>query len=154
MKRIGLGQTIGILANVGVIAGILFLAFELRQNNDYMQAQDRFNRLSAIFSILDNQMDSEIADLVEKDRNGGQFTVAEEFKLQSFYLKILRNLEWAYEATPTDRRWVNGACRSYEANPALRRAWDGGGEGEVFLARDVFDPKFVEFFEANIASCY
>ena len=32
MKRIDLGQLIQILANVGVIAGIAFLAFELRQN--------------------------------------------------------------------------------------------------------------------------
>ena len=32
MKKIDLGQTITILANVGVIAGIIFLAFEIRQN--------------------------------------------------------------------------------------------------------------------------
>ena len=31
MKKIDLGQTITILANIGVIAGIIFLAFELRQ---------------------------------------------------------------------------------------------------------------------------
>ena len=154
MKKIDVGQTIGIIANVGVIAGILFLAFELRQNNDYMQAQDRFNRLSAIFSILDNQMDSNISELVEKDRTGQEFSVAEEFRLQSFYLKILRNLEWAFEVTPDDRGWVNGICRSYAANPALRRAWNGGSDGEVFLAKDVFNPDFVEFFERNVASCY
>ena len=32
MKKFDLGQTIQIVANVGVIAGIAFLAFELRQN--------------------------------------------------------------------------------------------------------------------------
>ena len=41
MKKIALGQTIGILANVGVIAGIVFLALELRQNTDLMRAQSR-----------------------------------------------------------------------------------------------------------------
>ena len=30
MKKIDLGQTISILANIGVIGGILLLAFELR----------------------------------------------------------------------------------------------------------------------------
>ncbi len=30
MKNINLGQTIGILANVGVVAGIIFLAVELK----------------------------------------------------------------------------------------------------------------------------
>lgn len=32
MKKIDLGQTITILANVGVIAGIVFLGIELNQN--------------------------------------------------------------------------------------------------------------------------
>ena len=39
MKKIDLGQTINILANVGVIAGIVFLAFELQQNNELLGAQ-------------------------------------------------------------------------------------------------------------------
>ena len=33
MKKIELGQLIQIVANLGVIAGIVFLAVELRQNN-------------------------------------------------------------------------------------------------------------------------
>ncbi len=36
MKKLDLGQTITILANVGVIAGIVFLGYELRQNNLYL----------------------------------------------------------------------------------------------------------------------
>ena len=46
MKKIDIGQTITILANVGVIAGIVFLAFELRQNNSLLAAQASFSRLS------------------------------------------------------------------------------------------------------------
>ena len=45
MKKIDLGQTITILANVGVIAGIVFLAIELRQNNEYMAANARYDLL-------------------------------------------------------------------------------------------------------------
>ena len=41
MKKINLGQLIGILANLGVIAGIVFLAFELEQNNQLMEAEAR-----------------------------------------------------------------------------------------------------------------
>ena len=33
MKKIDFGQSLAILANIGVIAGILFLALELRQSN-------------------------------------------------------------------------------------------------------------------------
>ncbi len=38
MKKLDLSQTIGILANLGVIAGIVFLGVELRQNNDLLEA--------------------------------------------------------------------------------------------------------------------
>jgi len=33
MKKIDLGQTLSITANVGVIGGIFFLAYELNKNN-------------------------------------------------------------------------------------------------------------------------
>jgi hypothetical protein len=46
MKQIDLGQSITILASLGVIAGIVFLGLELRQNNELMEAEARFNRLS------------------------------------------------------------------------------------------------------------
>jgi len=38
MKRIDLGQTIQILANIGVIAGIVFLAIEVRQANNAVKS--------------------------------------------------------------------------------------------------------------------
>jgi hypothetical protein len=34
LKKIDLRHTIGLLANLGVIAGIVFLGLELRQNNE------------------------------------------------------------------------------------------------------------------------
>jgi hypothetical protein len=41
MKNINLGQSMTILANVGVVAGILFLAIELQQNNEVLEAEVR-----------------------------------------------------------------------------------------------------------------
>ncbi len=38
MKKIDLGQAIGILANVGVIAGIVLLGMGLRQNDEVVVA--------------------------------------------------------------------------------------------------------------------
>ncbi len=39
MKKIDLGQIITILANVGVVIGLVFLTLEIRQNNAQMRAQ-------------------------------------------------------------------------------------------------------------------
>ena len=41
MKKFDFSQAIGTLANVGVIAGIVFLGIELRQNNEVLEAQSR-----------------------------------------------------------------------------------------------------------------
>jgi hypothetical protein len=41
MKKLDLGQTLGVLANAGVIAGIVFLAVELQQNNELLEAEIR-----------------------------------------------------------------------------------------------------------------
>ncbi len=53
MKKIDLGQTISILANVGVIGGIVFLAFELRQNSEQLEIQAREQTVSRRFSTVD-----------------------------------------------------------------------------------------------------
>ena len=37
MKKIDVGQAIGILANIGVLGGVVFLAVELRQNTQAVQ---------------------------------------------------------------------------------------------------------------------
>ena len=39
MKKIDVGQTMTILANLGVIIGIAFLAVEINQNNSQLAAQ-------------------------------------------------------------------------------------------------------------------
>ena len=42
MKKLDPGQVITIVANIGVIAGIVFLVVELRQNNQLMETEARF----------------------------------------------------------------------------------------------------------------
>jgi len=39
VKRIDVGHTVGIVANVGVVIGLIFLGLELRQTQSAMQAQ-------------------------------------------------------------------------------------------------------------------
>ncbi len=41
MKKLDLGQTLGIIANLGVLLGILLLVYELAQNRQMMRAQTR-----------------------------------------------------------------------------------------------------------------
>ena len=75
MKKLDLGQSIGILANVGVIAGMLFLAVELRQNNELMTDEAERSRAESMREswalLADND---ELAVIMVKERNGEQLT--------------------------------------------------------------------------------
>jgi hypothetical protein len=91
MNRIDLGQTIGILANLDVIAGIVFLAIEIQQNTesltesrnlDFAQAeQQRKSQLEDSFRSLANS--EYLPGLFIKNRAEGRDALNEE-ELQQF----------------------------------------------------------------------
>ena len=72
MKKIDLGQTIQIIANVGVISGIVFLAFELQQNTVASRSA-AFQSLGVAtaetwFSFSDSR---EVSDILWEIEKGG-----------------------------------------------------------------------------------
>ena len=59
MKQPDVSQMVSIVANLGVIAGIVFLAFELRQNTQAVVSetgQGLQDQIQAIYSTLDNEL--------------------------------------------------------------------------------------------------
>jgi len=54
MKKLDVGQTITILANLGVIAGIVFLGVEIGQNQASLDEQNVLNRQSSRDAALEN----------------------------------------------------------------------------------------------------
>jgi len=51
MKKIDVGQTITILANIGVIAGIILLAYEISQNSEAIRLQAAQSNLNTFYAI-------------------------------------------------------------------------------------------------------
>ncbi len=79
MKKFELGQTIGVLANVGVIAGIIFLVMELQQNNEMMRAQTRGELSRDLMGlILENVNDSAFMDVVRRGDNSEELSELEQ----------------------------------------------------------------------------
>lgn len=70
MKKIDVGQTISVLANIGVIAGIIFLAIEIRQNNQLLNADAIGavfeNRLTRQDNVINNERYAAV--LAKRDR--------------------------------------------------------------------------------------
>ena len=98
MKKIDLGQAVSVLANVGVIAGIVFLAVELRQNNELLETEARRG-------LMQNRIDSnrvwaadgDLMQLRQKAHNGEPLTDAETWRLQSDFAAVMTAMEWEYE---------------------------------------------------------
>ena len=149
MKKIDLGQTINSLANIGVIAGIIFLGLELNQNNDILEAQ----RLAALSELNGTGWKSlvdhpDLIPLLLKDREGSDLSADEEFLMNSYWMSSLYDLQSAFRLDPKRLdSTANSWATIYAVYPSFRRIWDGGDTVTVTSGRDRFDPEFVQIID-------
>jgi len=94
MKKIDLGQAVGILANVGVIAGIAFLGVELRQNNELLEAESRYARNTrAVELYMSSASNRDLAAAFAKLADGDDLDSTDQIQLRSYTLALFRNFE-------------------------------------------------------------
>jgi hypothetical protein len=148
MKKIDLGQAVTILANLGVIAGILFLATEIQQNNRLLRAQSSYNMLQNRMDVRSQVwQDPEIAELFRKERVGEELSDLDEVRIMARSEEGLLMYEWEYHQylegnlsqLPIDRYRANMSSRS-----AMRRAY------QQLKNTGGLSPEFVEWMEAEI----
>jgi len=97
MKKVDLGKAITILANVGVLVGILLLAYELNQNRQMMQAQTRSAIADGITEFLVNiGSDPELSDLWALGGAGMPLNESESRQFAVLMTGFLRYLEGAH----------------------------------------------------------
>ena len=148
MKKIDLGQTIAILANIGVIAGIAFLAFELRQNTKLLRAQAGYNLLQNRAGFRDDVFrDPELAEFVVRTEGGDVLSEVDQRRVTAQIERTILNWQWEYG------QYVDGNLAEGELPiPAIQRTLAGqrGFPG----ALEVWDsfkyqlrPDFVEFID-------
>jgi hypothetical protein len=137
MKKIELGQTIGILANIGVIAGIVFLGYELRQNTSVALATASQNMANAESELLQQLFDDpEVIFLFSKP----ELTDEEVVRLYAFLVIWARTYEshWSqYQAGVIDEETLlryEGAFITGLSFPRNRNWWR--------RSRDSFDRRF------------
>jgi hypothetical protein len=101
MKRIDVGQTITILANLGVIAGIVFLAAEISQSNRIAIRDARSELTERTYelqsAILHNPETAEL--MVKLGEKQAKLTPQEEYRARSYATLIVNlaatiNLNW------------------------------------------------------------
>lgn len=151
MKNIDLVQMLSILANMGVIAGIIFLGLELRQNNTLMASQSRTNQTQQVLALQSEIMlNADLAEIIYKADAGEPLMGAERLRLDALQQKILLGMQFQFEEQQ------NGTLD--RINLAAWRAIYRG-ENTTFRVplekswadlKDVLRPKFREYFETNV----
>ena len=147
MKKIDVGQTATILANVGVIAGIVFLGLELHQNNELMEAEARRARaLSAEESYRIVVENADIAELLAKDAADEDLSSVDQIRLNTFWMRNLLDIELALtELAENDLRPIISRQRSYfRSLPSLRGTWGN--------SKEFFTDEFVQWYDENVAT--
>ena len=147
MKKIRLGETLAILANVGVIGGILLLVYELRQNNDLMAAEARFNRLTmAVDSWRFNAGNGDLAELRAKARNGEALSDAERWRVDGSIMAIFVMLDWTFRELQGDSSEMSQVRQVQQYNFANDVSYS-----EIWEDRKTsFDPEFVQWMQENV----
>ena len=97
MKKLDLGQAVGILANLGVIAGIAFLAIELNQNNELLRAEAEYNyrqnRLNNRERIIE---DAEYAAMWSKASRNESLDDIEDLRLRTHIEETILSWQWEF----------------------------------------------------------
>jgi len=152
MKKIDPGQAIAILANLGVIAGILFLAIELQQNNELLAAQARgalADRRTQFVEMVSSN--PSLAAIVVKVRNGSALTEIEQLQFRMLGRRLFMSFESQFlevaegvvpEASLPIRQWRSMFHGGSEPDFKLSATWE--------TYRTEAEPSFVEFWDREI----
>lgn len=151
MKKIDLGRPIGILANLGVILGILFVAVEIHQNSEALGVQARQDRQNVRRSIMARTVDNpELGRILHKAQRGEDLTSFERFTLDEEIL--FRFISWEIvfndvqdglldeQAIP-----LNGWRLAFKSWPGASAVWE---RYEASAGSQNID--FIEFVNARI----
>jgi len=148
LKKIDLGQTITILANLGVIAGIIFLGLELRQVQDQMDAEISFNRFAEENATRRLIVTTpSLAGAIVKRGAGEELTREERVILDAYVASIVIMAEYSWKQYQRGRVQdgdIQGIVRQIENDFwGIAGAWDR-------MRREILDAEFVAAVEREL----
>jgi hypothetical protein len=150
MEKLNLGQTITILANLGVIAGIAFLAIELNQNNRLLRAQEQHNlhenRVRFAYARME---DPAVAGLWADVLAGESVTGVERARMNAMFEVLVEN--WRYEYQQFRSGVLEERDLPIDGYRGIYSRLIRNREFQSYWARRSvdFDPAFVALIEAQ-----
>ncbi len=140
-----------ILANVCVVAGIVFLVIEVRQNQvslDEANAINRSNSSAAAHEYVSEfrtllAQDEQLADIWLRGSSGSELSPVDELR----FFNLCETLVWALVNShrgftalgqEPEARGIVGLARSYIRDPGIRGCWEANRQGLVNRGDEAF----------------
>ena len=148
MDRSQINDWLALIANLAVVGGIVFLAIEIRQNNELLRSESRQTLVANDVTSLSANIGN--ADVFAKMASGQDLTMEEQLRLSFMFMLDLRNREFEYfqyinglldEETWLAYRYVIVVNHSTKLGRAW---WDQVGRGIV-------DPGFARMVDELLA---
>ena len=140
-----LGKWKNLIEGIGIVAvivSVLFVAYEIRQNNELMAAQDRYNRLTALTSNIGSHFaNSDLALISSKSRSGLELLPEEEIALTYYNLQTNYIREWTFYELP-ENELPNELWKLSFRNPSTLNRWNE--------TKNVFGDEFVRYIDERI----
>ena len=130
-----LGEMLGILANFGVIAGIVFLAYEIRQNTVSLKSSVSQNIYTQISQLLDKTMDAQFAEIMLRGQESFENLSQIEKVQYSSYLgqsfQAWQNIYFQVRAGAYDAKMADGWWQVLKNSlllPGFRECWENSSQ--------------------------
>ena len=149
MKRIDAAKIGTLIANIGVIGGLLLLTYEVRQNNELMAADARLNRVNMVVDAWRVTAENgELADIRIRDNNGEDITDAERHRIDSHVMSVYVVLDWTFQELSENSAEMNQVREvqryNFATHAGYRRVWEA--------RKSSFRPDFVRWMEDNVVN--
>ncbi len=139
MKKIDLGKTVQTLANLGVLAGILLLVYELNQDRDLTTAQNRANISDKVTEFMVNVgSDPQLSSLWLRGSAGERLEPPQDaqfFYMLTGFLRLLENVHYQYRSglyDETEFRAQLQTWRTLFTAPGYQDYWCDPDRGATF----------------------
>ncbi len=153
MDQEKLNRRLQIIANVGIVAGLVLVGVQLKQNSDLLKMQLLYEESQRSMDIETLVIGEDAAQVWAKSiDNAASLTLAEQRVLEAILWSYTENLRATHMLSQLGlleeaewRQRVNADSAFYLANAYARAWWDNYSE-------DAFSPELIEAIDARLAA--
>jgi hypothetical protein len=147
MKYSNWKQTAELVGIAAIVASLVLVAYELRQNSEIAAAEaDATRYLAAVESYSVIAENEALAELLRKACSGQneELTDIEQYRLLSWWTRVLLLNQWGYRRIPASeyRPFVEMQRRNDRSCPSYREAFE--------QRRHFYTPGFISFMHEEV----